>query len=211
MTRSEDARRVSNLVFYGSVLLVGYLGYQIVQPFLTQIAWALVLAICLAPAQSRLARRIGSLRAAIALTLVVLLLLFVPALAAVTALVRQGPAVVDYVHGQLNDRGGPMGLFHLVWDWLRARIPTLPPEEDIVARLSASIGAFAGLLASQAGSVVKGAFSVLFDLLITLGILFFLLEGPPDRSPPWRRACCRSAGRRTSGCSRSCATSSPRA
>jgi predicted PurR-regulated permease PerM len=176
VTRPEDAQRVANLAFYGVVLLVGYLGYQIVQPFLTQIGWALVLAICLAPVQTRLARRIGSLRAAAALTLLVLLLLFVPALAAVAALVRQGPAVVDYVHGQLNDRGGPMGLFHVVWDWLHARISNLPPEEEVVARLSASIGGFAGLVASRAGSVVKGALSVLFDLLITLGILFFVLK-----------------------------------
>ena len=57
-----------------------------------------------------------------------------------TALVRQGPAVVDYIHGQLNDRGGPMGLFHLVWDWLHQRLPFLPAEEDIVARVSASLG-----------------------------------------------------------------------
>jgi predicted PurR-regulated permease PerM len=175
-TRAEDAQRAGNLAFYGAVLLVGYLAYQIVQPFLTQIAWALVLAICLAPAHSRIARRIGPLRAAIVLTVLALLLLFLPALAAVAALVRQGPAVVDYVHGQLNDRGGPMGLFHVVWDWLHARIPNLPPEEDVVARLSASIGGFAGLVASRAGSVVKGALGVLFDLLITLGILFFVLK-----------------------------------
>jgi predicted PurR-regulated permease PerM len=175
-TRPEDVQRVANIAFYGAVLLVGYLAYQIVQPFLTQIAWALVLAICLAPAHTRIARRIGPLRAAIVLTVLALLLLFLPALAAVAALVRQGPAVVDYVHGQLNDRGGPMGLFHVVWDWLHARIPNLPPEEDVVARLSASIGGFAGLVASRAGSVVKGALGVLFDLLITLGILFFVLK-----------------------------------
>ena len=69
-----------------------------------------------------------------------------------------------------------MGLFHLVWDWLRQRLPLLPPEEDIVARVSASLGGLAGDLASRAGSVVKGAVSVVFSLLLTLGILFFLLK-----------------------------------
>jgi predicted PurR-regulated permease PerM len=69
-----------------------------------------------------------------------------------------------------------MGLFHLVWDWLHQRLPFLPPEEDIVSRASASIGGFAGGLASRAGSVVKGAVSVVFSLLLTLGILFFLLK-----------------------------------
>ena len=59
MTRPEDSQRIANLVFYSVVLLIAYLGYQIVQPFLIEIAWALVLAICLAPAQTRLSRRIG--------------------------------------------------------------------------------------------------------------------------------------------------------
>ena len=176
MTRPEDSQRLGNLAFYAVVLLIVYLGYQIVQPFLVEIAWAAVLAICLAPIQDRLSRRIGSLRSAALLTVLALLLLFLPALAAVTAMVQKGPALVDYVHGQLNDRGGPMGLFHLVWDWLRQRLPILPPEDDIVARASASIGGFAGGLASRAGSVVKGAVSVLFSLLLTLGILFFLLK-----------------------------------
>jgi len=178
MTRPEDSQRIGNLAFYAAVLLIAYLGYQIVQPFLIEIAWAAVLAICLAPVQDRLARRIGPLRSALLLTVLALLLLFLPALAIVTALVRQGPAVVDYIHGQLNDRGGPMGLFHLVWEWLRQRLPTLPlpPEEDIVARASAQLGGVAGNLASRAGSVVKGAVSVVFSLLLTLGILFFLLK-----------------------------------
>jgi len=176
VTRTDDAQRVSNLLFYGALLLVAYLGYQIVQPFIAQIAWALVLAICLAPAQTRLARRIGPLRAAALLTLLVLLLLFVPALAVVGALLRQGSTVVDYVHQQLVDRGGPMGLFHIVWDWLHQRLPILPAEEDVVGRISAGIGGLAGDMASHAGSVVKGAVSLLFDLLLTLGILFFVLK-----------------------------------
>jgi len=29
--------------------------------------------------------------------------------------------VAAWALGQLNDRGGPMGLFHLVWDWLHQR------------------------------------------------------------------------------------------
>ena len=176
MSRPDDAQRVSNLLFYGALLLVAYLGYQIVEPFLAQIAWALVLAICLAPAQARLASRIGALRAAALLTVLVLLLLFVPALAVVGVLVRQGSEVVDYVQRQLVDRGGPMGLFHLVWDWLHQRLPFLPAEEDVVTQISASLSGLAGDVASRAGSVVKGALSVLFDVLLTLGILFFVLK-----------------------------------
>jgi predicted PurR-regulated permease PerM len=176
MSHSDDSRRASDLAFYGAMLLIVYLAYQIVQPFLAEIAWALVLAICLAPAQDRLARRLGALRAAAVLTLLALLLLFVPATLAFGALVRQGPSVVDYVHGQLIDRGGPMGLFHIVWGWLHQRIPMLPEEEQLVGRISSLLGSLAGQVAERAGSFVKGALSVVFSLLLTLGILFFVLK-----------------------------------
>jgi len=59
MTRPEDSQRIGNLAFYAVVLLIAYLGYQIVQPFLIEIGWAAVLAICLAPVQARVSRRIG--------------------------------------------------------------------------------------------------------------------------------------------------------
>jgi predicted PurR-regulated permease PerM len=69
-----------------------------------------------------------------------------------------------------------MGLFHVVWDWLHERLPFLPAEDDIVGRISAGLGDLAGSMASHAGTVVKGALSLLFDILLTLGILFFVLK-----------------------------------
>jgi predicted PurR-regulated permease PerM len=176
VTRLDDARRIGSVVFYGAVLLIGYLGYLILQPFLVEIGWAVVLAICLAPARDRLARRLGRVRSALLLTLLALLLLFVPALAGIGALVREGGAVVGYIRQQLSDRGGPMGLFHVVWDWLNHHFPMLPSEDQLVARVSDSLGSVAGLLASHAGTVVKGALSLFLSLLMTLAILFFLLR-----------------------------------
>lgn len=187
MARPSEAQRITSLVFYGVVGLVVYLAYQIVQPFLVQIGWALVLAICLAPVQSRLAPRFGTKRSAVLLTLLVLLLLVLPAVLAVLMLVREGGAVVGYVEGQLRDRGGPMGLFHVAWDWLHARLPFLPSEEEIVERLSAGLGGLAGQVASRAGSIVKGALSFVFGLVITLGILFFLLKDGPQMARAARR------------------------
>jgi len=187
MTRPSEAQRMTSLVFYGVVGLVVYLAYQVVQPFLVQIGWALVLAICLAPAQTRLAPRLGTMRSAVLLTVLVLVLLVVPAVLAVLMLVSEGGEVVGYVEGQLRDRGGPMGLFHVAWDWLHARLPFLPTEEEIVGRLSAGLGGLAGEVASRAGSIVKGALSFVFGLVITLGILFFLLKDGPQMARAARR------------------------
>jgi len=187
MSQPSEAQRVTSLVFYGAVVLIAFLSYKIVQPFLAEIGWAVVLAICLTSAQTRLARRLGATRSAALLTLLVLLLLVLPAMLGVLMLVREGTQVVDYVSGQLRNRGGPMGLFHIAWDWLHARLAFLPSEEEIIERVSSSLGGLASQVASHAGVVVKGAVSFVFGVAITLGILFFLLKDAPEMTRAVRR------------------------
>jgi predicted PurR-regulated permease PerM len=187
MTQPSGTPRITNLAFYGVFLLVAYLAYQIVRPFLIEIGWAVVLAICLAPAQLRLARRLGGARSAALLTLLVLVLLVLPAIVAIMALVQQGGAVVDYVEAQLRDRGGPMGLFHVAWDWLHTRMPFLPTEDEIIARVTSGLGGVASQLAGQAGNIVKRAAAVVFGLGITLAVLFFLLKDAPSFKATARR------------------------
>ena len=72
-------------------------------------------------------------------------------------LVSEGPQVVDYVEAQLHNRGGPMGLFTVAWEWLHTRVPLLPSEEEIVQRLSSSLGGVASEAASRAGSHREGS------------------------------------------------------
>lgn len=187
MARASEEQRITGLVFYGAVMLVGYLAYRIVEPFLVEIGWAVVLAICLAPLRERLARRLGPTRAAIALTLTALFLLILPAAFAAAMLVREGPGAIAYVEGQLRDRGGPMGLFHVVWEWLRQRLPLLPSEEEVIQNASSGLGGLASHVVSNAGSVLKGAASFAFGLVITLGIMFFLLKDANDMARAARR------------------------
>ena len=78
MPRKTEAERVSQLVFYGTVLLIGWLAYRIVQPFLVEIGWAVVLAICLDPIRVRLLPRLGPTRTALVLTLAAVVLLVIP-------------------------------------------------------------------------------------------------------------------------------------
>jgi predicted PurR-regulated permease PerM len=187
MSKPSEAQRLTSLVFYAAVLLIAFLAYKIVEPFLAQIGWAVVLAICIAPAQERMARRFGPTRSAALLTLLVLFLLILPAMLAVLMLVREGAQVVAYVEGQLRDRGGPMGLFHIAWDWLYARLPFLPTEDEIIETLTSSVGGLASQVAGHAGTVVKGAVSFVFGVAITLGILFFLLKDAPEMTRAARR------------------------
>jgi len=187
VSQPSKAQSLTSLVFYGAVLLIAYLAFQIVRPFLGEIGWAVVLAICLAPAQARLAKRFGAMRTAALLTLLVVFVLIVPALVAIGMLVSEGPQVVAYVEAQLRNRGGPMGLFTVAWEWLHTRVPLLPSEEEVIEKLSSSLGGLASAAASRAGSIVSRAVSFVFGLVITLGILFFLLKDAPEMTRAARR------------------------
>jgi predicted PurR-regulated permease PerM len=180
MNQTSDAQRVTGLAFYGTVVLFAVLAYRIVEPFLVEIGWAVVLAICLAPVQDRLARRLGPTRSAAVLTLLVLLLMTVPLVLLGRMVVRESGQVVEYVQARLADRGGPMGLFHVVWDWLHRRLPFLPPEPEIVQRVSDGLASLAKPAASQAGALATGTLGVLFSIGITLGMLFLILKDAPE-------------------------------
>jgi predicted PurR-regulated permease PerM len=186
-TRRHEAQRLSQIAFYGTVLLIGWLAWQIVQPFLAELGWAVVLAICLAPVRQRMEPRLGRTRTALVLTALVFLLIVLPTVFIAMTLISEGGAAVTYVDAQLKSQGGPAGWFHWAWSWLRARAPFLPTEQEVIARITASIGSVAQFLAGQAGNLLASAASFVFSLFITLGALFFTLRDAPEFSSTVRR------------------------
>lgn len=176
MSRDRESRRISTLIFYGTVLLLAWLAYRIVEPFLVQIGWAVVLAICLHPIQTRLRPRLGPTRTALLLTALVVVLLVMPVAFAGTALLGEGQQAVNDVRSQLQDEGGAAAWLHTGWQWLQGKLPFLPPEEEAIAKVTGSLGDVAGFMASRAGGLLKGAAAFAFNVVITLGILFFMLR-----------------------------------
>src|SRR4029077_6217232 len=83
-------KRIGTLLFYGIVLLLAYLVYLIVAPFLPALAWAVVFVVFCYPAYQRLERRQGHTLAALITTMGVVLVLIVPALLVMAAFVREG-------------------------------------------------------------------------------------------------------------------------
>ena len=126
MSRDRESRRISTLIFYGTVLLLAWLAYRIVEPFLVQIGWAVVLAICLDPIQARLRPRLGPTRTALLLTALVVVLLVLPVAFAGTALVGEGQQAVSDIRSQLEDEGGAAAWLHTGWEWLRGSCPSCP-------------------------------------------------------------------------------------
>jgi predicted PurR-regulated permease PerM len=188
MRRNFEPERVSQLVFYGMVALVLWLAYQVVQPFLVEIGWAMVLAICLDPIRERLAGRFGPTRTALLLTLMVVVLLVLPVLFVSTTLMSEGATAVAYLDGQLKNGAGASAWLHDAWQWLRNKLPGLPPEEEAIAKFTSSIGTAATFVAGSAGGVLKGVVGFLFSLVMTLALLFFLIRDWPAIAAAVHRA-----------------------
>jgi predicted PurR-regulated permease PerM len=179
MNENHEAQRVKTVAFYAALVATFVLAYRIVQPFLVEVGWAIVLAICFEQVQSRMAKRIGANISAALLCVVALLVLIVPLLLVAEVLVRHGSNAVSYVEAQLDNRGGPMGLFHVAWDWLHRGLPFLPDEQEAIKQVSDRLGALAQRLAVNAGLLVGQIVAFAFNLGLILCILFFLLKDGP--------------------------------
>ena len=184
---SRERAQLMQAVFFGTVLLIAWLMWKIVQPFLLELGWAAVLAICLNPIRKRLEPRLGPTRTSIVLVVGVLLLLVVPLVFVGFTLVNEGATSVDYVQQKLEDQGGPAALFHRAWDWARARVPALPEEQVVLSSISASVGRVLQQVADRTGGIVKRLVGVTFSLVIMLSILFFLLRDAPSFARALRR------------------------
>ena len=64
MNDRPDSERLAQVVFYGTVLLVAWIMWKVVQPFVLEIGWAVVLAICLNPIRLRIEPRLGRTKTA---------------------------------------------------------------------------------------------------------------------------------------------------
>jgi predicted PurR-regulated permease PerM len=174
MSAPSDRQRVNVLFFYAAVLLLGWLFFRIIEPFLVEIAWAAVLAICFQPAHARLARRLGPSRAAVASTLVVTALIVVPGILVASALVSEGGRAVTDLQAAFAREGTTR--LRDGWEWARLHVPVLPPADEVLTQITERLGSVAAAVAAQAGSVLKNVASFLFSLVITLFILFFFLR-----------------------------------
>jgi predicted PurR-regulated permease PerM len=170
---SDTAKeRFSRLLFYFLVVLVGYLAYEVISPFLGPLAWAAVFAMMFYRVQVELAARFGPNRAALVTTLLAGVLIVAPAVLLVSVLAREVPQVIDYVK-QLSvsapaqiERG---------WDVIRERVPFSLPE-DPMQLIQEGVQRVLAVIAPAAGGVVADILGMLGSLFVMLFALYFLLR-----------------------------------
>jgi predicted PurR-regulated permease PerM len=191
ITLKEDAGAAERRFYFrlGGVLLLAalaYLVWRIVTPLWQPLLWATLLGSLLAPANSRLATRLGGrARLASAITTILAVVLFLLPVAVIAGAVAAQAA--QLLH-ELNDRApqaadaAALDLSRVPWladplDWLgkHAGISITQVQDWLVAAGKHVLQ----FLASSGGTFVLGALGTLVSFLLMLFVLFFVLRDGP--------------------------------
>jgi predicted PurR-regulated permease PerM len=181
-TRVAETRAVprNQAALYFALALVAVLAYLVFRYFLLTFAVAASVALLLAPAQAQLAHRLRGRRGVAAGALVALcaVLLLVPVLAYGALLVRQTGAFFDWMRPWIEP-----GAFEKLWTVeLPGRWPLLAAwlkessGGNAMNAAYAALSRFAAWLNDFLQAAVLGAVSAVFDLMIFLLMVFFLLR-----------------------------------
>lgn len=165
--------RLGAMLFYGIVIALAYFVYRIFEPFLVPLAWAVVLVVLANPVFERLARRWGRTRAALATTAGVTLVLIVPALWALYAFAQQGLIALHSV--QYEIASGKFQSVNHAWDHLQQRFPQIG-DGDLPSTLRQWGEAGAEFVAAKLGTIAAHAAVFLFDLFVTVLVMFYLFR-----------------------------------
>jgi predicted PurR-regulated permease PerM len=162
----------AQLVFYALIVLIGYLTYLVISPFLAPLAWATVFAVMFSRVHHELSPRIGPTRSALAATLMIAVLIVAPAVVLVSIVAREAPQVIDYL--QQISLTAPHQIDR-VWEVVRRRSP-MPLPDDPAFVVREGVQRILGFLAPRAGAAVADLFATLGSLFVMLFAMFFLLR-----------------------------------
>jgi predicted PurR-regulated permease PerM len=167
-------QRSTTLLFYGCILLLGYLLYQLFDPFLRPLAWAAIFAAFFFSRHKQLEARFGKSGAASISTAAVALIIVVPFVLIVMAFVdeaRQTLTSIDLAAG--SSRG--LERVQRGWTWLqRQRFGRDIPDLEIVLKMGAS--RIAGFVTEGAGVLARSIVFVIVNVIIMLFALFFFFR-----------------------------------
>jgi predicted PurR-regulated permease PerM len=158
------------------VALALYLCFRILQPFLSILAWAFVLAVVCAPVHAHVKRRVESPGLAAALsTVLVLVTILVPILLISVAVVREAQSMA----AMLTDTSG-------AWQKVNAALiePIIQPLSRFIdvdtlrspEFIREKLEALSGSLAAGTVGVVGGVVATIAQLFLVLFTLFYLLR-----------------------------------
>jgi predicted PurR-regulated permease PerM len=170
--------RLTTVLSYGALLLLGYLVFLITEPFLVPLAWSAVLAIFFYPLHERIATRMKPSSAALTSTAAVTLLLIVPALIVLVYTGRQAIDATARIQTSLLNPGGAFPA--QLAAWFHRQLPQAWQTMDFSEPLRQGAEKIASFLAGRLGQLVKNLVSFFLDLFILIFALFFMFRDGKD-------------------------------
>ena len=166
--------RLTTVLSYGALLLLIFLVFRIVEPFLEPLAWSAVLAVFFYPIHERIMRWIRPNRAALVSTLGVTVLLIAPALLVLVYTTREALDATARLQNALLDPDKALPSHALAW--LRHQLPQAWQGTDFSQPLRQGAERIATFLAARFAGLVRNLFTFFVDLFIVIFALFFMFR-----------------------------------
>src|SRR5271165_115019 len=172
--QATTSDRLTQVLSYGTLLLLLYLVFLILTPFLVPLAWSAVLAIFFYPIYRKLQKRYDMTMAATLCTIGVTLLLIIPVLLVFAYAAKEAVDASAQFQGMLSE--GPKVLPENAVNWVRDHLPDSLQDVDIINALRQGAEKVASYIAGSMGGLVKNLFSFFVNLFILLFALFFVFR-----------------------------------
>jgi predicted PurR-regulated permease PerM len=176
--RASTSDRLTTVLSYGALLLLGYFFFRITGPFLVPLAWSAVLAIFFTPIHKRILQRFRPGPAAFISTTAVTVLLIVPAILVLIFATRQAIDAMTRLQDALTDPDRELQVHAMAW--IQAHLPAgwdLSNFSQPLRQAAERVGAF---LAANAGGLLKNLVTFFVDLFILIFALFFMFRDGDD-------------------------------
>ena len=176
VTTTSD--RLTTVLSYGALLLLGYVVFLIFEPFLVPLTWSAVLAIFFYPVHERLAKRMRPSWAALLSTVGVTVLLIVPTLVVLSYTAKQAIDATARLQTVLMNPEAQLPA--QVIARVRAELPEAWQSTDFSEPLRQGAEKIATFLAGKFGALVKNLVSFFVALFILVFALFFMFRDGQD-------------------------------
>jgi predicted PurR-regulated permease PerM len=171
---ASTSDRLTTVLSYGALLLLMYLVFRILAPFLMPLAWSAVLAIFFYPVFLWLRRRMGNTKAAVLSTVGVTMLLIIPVLMVLVYATRQAYEASAEIQGLVASGRNPLPTGAITW--ARQHLPESAQNMDFMGPLRTGAQKVATYLAGSLGAMLKNLFAFVMNLFILLFALFFMFR-----------------------------------
>lgn len=166
--------RLTTVLSYGALLLLGYFVYRIVEPFLVPLAWSAVLAIFFTPIHERVEKWMKPTPAALVSTLGVTFLLVVPSLFLAAYTAKQAVDATAKAQAELTHQGSTAT--DRAEGWLKKKLPASMQDTDFSEQLRQGAEKAASYLAGRLTGLVRNLVTFFVDLFLMLFALFFMFR-----------------------------------